>query len=214
VNRGIAQKRVMTVAPLFTMLTTEISQEVLDSKLCREEKGKRSHYLGQPTPFEENWSAFTGDLPFWRKVVYFPGRPAHTLTLTLVYFHGRPAYTYSKWSISRATTLHTHTYPGLFSWATCSSTQSGLFSKATSPHTYTYLGLFSWMTCLSTQSGLFSAATSPHTHAYPGLFSWATYPNILKVVYFQGRPAHTLTLTLVYFHGRPAQVEKGRVVLL
>jgi len=44
----------------------------------------------------------------------------------------------------------------------------------------------------------------PHTHAYPGLFSWATCPHILKVVYFQGRPAHTLTLTLVYFHGRPA----------
>jgi len=35
-----------------------------------------------------------------------------------------------------------------------------------------------------------------------GLFSVATYPHILKVVYFQGRPAHTLTL--VYFHGRPA----------
>jgi hypothetical protein len=56
----------MTVAPLFTMLKTKISQEVLDSKLCKEVKKKkkrRSHYLGQPAPFEENWSAFTGDLP-------------------------------------------------------------------------------------------------------------------------------------------------------
>jgi hypothetical protein len=53
----------MTVTPLFTMLTTEISQEILDSKLCKEEKGQRSQYLGQPTPFEENWFAFMGDLP-------------------------------------------------------------------------------------------------------------------------------------------------------
>jgi len=204
----------MRVAPLFTMLTTEISQKVLDTKLCREEKGKRSHYLGQPTPFEENWSVFTGDLPFWRKMVYFQGQPAHTLTLTLVYFHGRPAHTYLKWSTSGATNPHTHTYPGLFSWATCSSTQSGLFSGATSPHTYTYPSLFSWTTCLSTQSGLFSGVTSPHTHVYPGLFSWAVCPNILKVVHFQGQPVHIFTLTLVYFHGRPAQVEKWRVVLL
>jgi hypothetical protein len=35
---------------------------------------------------------------FLRKTVYFHGRPAHALTLTLVYFHGRPAHTYSKWS--------------------------------------------------------------------------------------------------------------------
>jgi len=45
------------------MFTTEISQEILDSKLCKEEKGKRSHYLGQLAPFEENWFVFTGDLP-------------------------------------------------------------------------------------------------------------------------------------------------------
>jgi hypothetical protein len=41
-----------------------------------------------------------------------------------------------------------------------------------------------------------------HTHTSCGLFSWATCPSILKMVYFQGRPAHTLTL--VYFHGWPA----------
>ena len=62
-NWGITQKWVMIVAPLFTMFTTEISQEILDSKLCKEEKGKRSHYLGQLAPFEENWFVFTGDLP-------------------------------------------------------------------------------------------------------------------------------------------------------
>jgi hypothetical protein len=62
--------------------------------------------------------------------------------------------------------------------------------------------------------GLFSRPNCPHTHTYLGLFSWATCPHIFKVVYFQGRPAHTLTLTLVYFHGRPAQVGKGRVVSL
>jgi hypothetical protein len=45
----------MIVAPLlFTMLTTKILQEILDSKLCKEEKGKRLHYFGQPAPFEEN----------------------------------------------------------------------------------------------------------------------------------------------------------------
>jgi len=87
--------------PLFTVLTTKISQVVLDYKLCKEEKGKWSHYLRQPTLFKEKRSAFTGDLPFWRKTVYFHGRPIHTLILTLVYFHGRLTYTYSKWSIFR-----------------------------------------------------------------------------------------------------------------
>jgi hypothetical protein len=54
----------MTVALLlFTMLTTKILQEILDSKLCKEEKGKRLYYFGQPAPFEENWSVFTGDRP-------------------------------------------------------------------------------------------------------------------------------------------------------
>jgi hypothetical protein len=62
--------------------------------------------------------------------------------------------------------------------------------------------------------GLFSRATCPYTHTFRGLFSWATCVYIFKVVYFQGRPAHTLTLILVYFHGRPVQVKKGRVVSL
>jgi hypothetical protein len=40
--------------------------KILHSKFCKEEKKKkkrRSHYLGQPAPFEENWSVFMGDLP-------------------------------------------------------------------------------------------------------------------------------------------------------
>jgi len=41
--------------------------------------------------------------PFWRKVVYF---------------HGRPAHIYSFWSISKGD-QPTHTYAGLFSQMTC-----------------------------------------------------------------------------------------------
>jgi hypothetical protein len=78
------------------------------------------------------------------------------------------------------------------------------------------------------KNGLFSRATCSHTHT--GLFSRVTCPNILIVVYFQGRPAQTYSrwsiftgdlpththcglfsgetcphiLTLVYFHGQPA----------
>ena len=44
-----------------------------------------------------------------------------------------------------------------------------------------------------TQSGLFSWATGPHTHT--GLLSRATCPHILKVVYFQGRPALLIGFT-------------------
>ena len=55
------------------------------------------------------------------------------------------------------------------------------------------------------QSGLFLGVTSPHTDADPSLFSWVTYPNILKLVYFQKQLAHTLMLALIYVHGQPAQ---------
>jgi len=54
--------------------------------------------------------------PFCRKLVFFHGRPAHTLTL--VYFHGQLVHTYSFWSIFKGD-QPTHTYPGLFSRATC-----------------------------------------------------------------------------------------------
>ena len=40
--------------------------KILRSKFCKEEKRKkrkRSHYLGQPAPFEEKWYVFTGDQP-------------------------------------------------------------------------------------------------------------------------------------------------------
>ena len=92
-NWGITQKWVMTVAPLFTMLT---KQRFCVVSFVKKKKRKRSLYLGQPAPFEENDH-------------HFHERPAHTLTLTPVYFHGRPAHTYSKWSIFRGD-LPTHSH--------------------------------------------------------------------------------------------------------
>ena len=92
-NWGITQKWVMTVAPLYTMLTKQIFCVV---SFVKKKKRKRSLYLGQPAPFEENDH-------------HFHERPAHTLTLTPVYFHGRPAHTYSKWSIFRGD-LPTHSH--------------------------------------------------------------------------------------------------------
>jgi hypothetical protein len=50
------------------------------------------------------------------KMVYFPGRLAHTLTL----FRGDQP-THSQWSIFRGD-LPTQTHTGLFSWATCPHT--------------------------------------------------------------------------------------------
>jgi len=124
----------MTVAFLFTMLTTKISQEVLNCKLCKEEKGKRSHHFGHSSPFEENWFAFTGDCPLEETV----------------YFHRRLAHTYSKWSIFRGDQpIHSRLPWSIFMGDLPTHTQSGLFSGATSPHTHTYLGLFSWVTCPS-----------------------------------------------------------------
>jgi len=37
--------------------------KILCSKFCKEKKKEWSHYLGQPAPFEEKWSIFTGDQP-------------------------------------------------------------------------------------------------------------------------------------------------------
>ena len=91
-NLGVTQKWVMTVAPLFTMLTKQKKLlNALHSKLVKKKT----------------------------KMVYFPGRPAHTLTL--VYFQGRPAHTRSQWSIFTGD-LPTQTHTGIFSWATCPHT--------------------------------------------------------------------------------------------
>jgi len=79
VNWGITQKWVMTVAPLFTMLTKQRFCVVSFVKKKKEKK--------------ENDHIILGNLPLLKKNGMF----------------------------SRATSPHTHTYPGLFSWATCPS---------------------------------------------------------------------------------------------
>jgi len=127
-----------------------------------------------------------------------------------------------------------HTLIGLFSRATCPHSHIGLFSGAIGPHTHTvyfhgrpalkltvvYFHGRPTHTCSSwsifrgdrptnVHPGLSSWATCPSTHT--DLFSRATYPHMLILVYFQGRPAHmvyfhgrpALPLTLIYFHGRP-----------
>ncbi|KAJ6881554.1 hypothetical protein NC651_028216 [Populus alba x Populus x berolinensis] len=123
-------------------------------------------------PTHSHWSTFTGDLPTYTHsglfsratdpyshtglfsgatcphiltLVYFQGRPAHTLTL------GRPAHTYSLWSIFKGDLptlshwsvfrgdLPTHTHSGLFSGATDPHSYTGLFSRATFPFDWVYL---------------------------------------------------------------------------
>jgi hypothetical protein len=95
------------------------------------------------------------------KMVYFPGRPAHTLTLfrgdlpthahsglfsrvtcphtlTVVYFHGRPAHTNSHWYIFMGDLpTHTHTSLGLFSWATYLSILKVVYFQRRPAHTLT-----------------------------------------------------------------------------
>ena len=87
--------------PLYNAYEAKLLN-VLHSKLCKEKKKKM---------ISLSWVT----CPFWRKVVYFQGRPAHTLTL--IYCHGRPAPTNSHWSIFTGD-LPTHTHSGLFSGAT------------------------------------------------------------------------------------------------
>ena len=135
--------------PLYNAYEAKLLN-VLHSKLCKEQK-KKMILL--------SWAT----CPFWRKVVYFQGRPANTITL--VYFHGRPAHTYSKWSIFRGD-QPTHSHWSIFTGDLPTHTHSGLFSRATDPHSHTSLLL---------------GATCPHIltlvyfHGQPSLligFTW------------------------------------------
>jgi hypothetical protein len=55
--------------------------------------------------------------------------------------------------------------------------------------------------------GLFSRATCLHTHI--SLFSRATYPHILTLVYFQGRPAHTHLPWSIFTGNLPINTHTG-----
>jgi len=129
VIKNMSQKLGSNRSLLFTMITKQKFLNVLHSKLVKKIKG----LPGLPSDplsqwlwfFKRKWFIILGDLPFWRKVVYFHRRPVHTLTLVyfhewsvytlkLVYFHGQPAHTYSLWSIFRGD-LPIYTHAGLFS---------------------------------------------------------------------------------------------------
>jgi len=136
-------------------------------------------------------------------LVYFHGRPAHTLTM--VYFQGWPAHTCSSWSIFRGD-LPIYVHRGLFSRATGPHTHTSLFLGATGPHTHTVYfhgqpthKCSSWSIFKGDRPtyshGLFSWVTCPYTHS--GLFSRATF-HTLTLVYFHGRPAHTYSLWSIF----------------
>ena len=109
----------------------------------------------------------------------------------------------------------------LFSGATCPHTHTVYFHGRPAlkltlvyfhgrpTHTCSSWSIFTGDLPTNVHPGLSSWATCPSTHT--DLFSRATYPHMLILVYFQGRPAHmvyfhgrpALPLTLIYFHGRP-----------
>jgi hypothetical protein len=66
------------------------------------------------------------------KMVYFPGRLAHTLTL----FRGDQP-THSQWSIFRGD-LPTHAHSGLFSWATCPHKLTLVYFHGRPAHTHSH----------------------------------------------------------------------------
>ena len=106
--------------PLYNAYEAKKLLNVLHNKLCKEKK--RQMIL-------LSWATCPHNLT----VVYFQGRPAHTLTLVyfqgatsshiliVVYFQGRPAHTRSHWSIFRGD-LPTQPHTGLFLRATCPHT--------------------------------------------------------------------------------------------
>jgi len=105
--------------PLYNAYEAKKLLNVLHNKLCKEKK--RQMIL-------LSWATCPHNLT----VVYFQGRPAHTLTLVyfqgatsshiliVVYFQGRPAHT-RHWSIFRGD-LPTQPHTGLFLRATCPHT--------------------------------------------------------------------------------------------
>jgi hypothetical protein len=114
--------------------------------------------------------------PFWRKVVYFHGRPAHTLTL--VYFHGRPAHTHLYWSIFTGD-LPTHTHCGLFLGATNPHTITLVYFHRRPAHTYSHWSIFRGDLPMHTHTGLFLRATYP--------FDWVNLRSHLAIFFNQNQ---------------------------
>ena len=96
--------------PFFTMLTKQNSSKFCIVSFVKKTKGKWFHYLRRLAHTLTHGLFSRATCPRILKLVYFQGRPAHTLTLvcfhgrpahtlTLVYFHGRPAHTYSLWVV-------------------------------------------------------------------------------------------------------------------
>jgi len=98
------------------MLTTEISQEVLDSKLCKEEKKRK-----KKKKRKENDHIILGNLPFLKKIGMFSRATCpHTHTYPGQFSWATCPSTQSG-LFSGATSPHTYAYPSLFSRATCPS---------------------------------------------------------------------------------------------
>jgi hypothetical protein len=148
--QNMGQKLGSNSCPLFTMLTKQNSSMFCIVSFVKKRKREMISLSWATCHLLKKNGLFPGaTCPHIFKVVYFQGRPAHTLTL--VYFHGRPAHTYSKWSLFRGDQpthshwsiftgdLPTHTHFGLFSGATCPHTHTGLFSRATCPFDWVYL---------------------------------------------------------------------------
>jgi hypothetical protein len=192
--KNMGQKLGSNKCPLFTMFTKQKFLNVLHSKLVKKTKRshwltewstqprtllfkrKWSHYLGWPTPFEEKWSIFTGDLPTHSHWSIFTGNlPTHTHcglfsratcphTLTLVYFHGRPTDTYSLWSISRGDHPHTLTL---------------VYFHRRPAHTYSRWSIFRGDLPMHTHTGLFLRATYP--------FDWVNLRSHLAISFNQNQ---------------------------
>jgi len=193
--KNMGQKLGSNRCLLFTMLTKQKFLNILHSKLVKKTKGLLAYWVihsAKDFAFQRKVDSLSWvTYPFWRKVVYFQGRPAHTLTL--VYFQGRPAHTYSRWSIFKGD-LPTHTHAGLFSGATSPHILRLVYFHGRPTHTYS-----SW--------SIFTGDLPTHTHA--GLFSRATCPHMLTLVYFHGRPAHTRSQWFIFKGDQPTHTQTG-----
>jgi len=169
--------------PLFTMLTNQNIINVLHSKLVKKKKKKKQM-------ISLSWAT----CPFWRKMVYFQGRPAHTLTRSI--FMGDLSSN-SHWSIFTGD-LPTQVHHGLFSRATYPQIfiLVYLYGRPALPLTLIYFQGRPTHTCSSwsifrgdrptwsifigdlpfySHWSIFTGDLP--THAHPGLFSGATSPH-------------------------------------
>jgi len=101
--KKMGQKLSSNSCPLFTMLTKQNSSMFCIVSFVKKRKRKMI-------------SLFWATCHFWRKVVYFQRRPAHTRSKWHIFRGDLP--THSHWSIFMGD-LPTHTHFGLFSRVTC-----------------------------------------------------------------------------------------------